>query len=155
MTAAEYQRHYPDEPLVVGDLDAPGPRHRTHRTGVNVDLYLPQSMATRNEGPGDYPDNYAGRSALHVAERRARVESLARILAVCSQGKTSLLYNDEPVNSSFRRWYIEQGFDGSPGAPVQTHNPLHLFHFHVTIPETLTFEDLRSSATPSPEDPTG
>ncbi len=151
-TAREYYRHYPDEPLVVGDLDAPGPRHRTHRTGVNVDLYLPDSMATRNEGPNEYPDNYSNRPPHEVAERRARVESLARILSVCSGGSAGILYNDEPVKSSFREWYEAEGFSSAFGSPMRSHNRLHLFHFHVTIPESLPEGVLTDPGTPSPQD---
>ena len=36
--AAEYRRRWPGAHLIIGDLDAPGPRHSTHDRGVDVDL---------------------------------------------------------------------------------------------------------------------
>jgi len=136
-TAAEYARLYPGEELAIGDLDAPGPRHETHDEGVDVDLYLPGMMAVENLGAGEYENNYAGLGPLQKRMLRARVESLARILATCTAGRLRIYYNDPPVNRRFRSWFEAQGYESPFGNPMQEHNDLHRFHFHVTVPREL------------------
>jgi len=136
-SAAEYRRRWPGEHLVIGDLDAPGPRHQTHDRGVDVDLYLPESMIARNIGGGRYPDNYEGRSAAEVESMRARVLDLAKILAVCADGQIRIYYNDPEMVRRFGAWFEERGYESSVGRPMMMHNALHRFHFHLTVPEDL------------------
>lgn len=136
-TAAEYARRWPGEQLVIGDLDAPGPRHQTHDRGVDVDLYLVDAMMTRNEGRGRYVDNYRFRSRSEVQALRARVMDLARILAVCANGQIRIYYNDPEIIGPFREWFDARGLRSSVGLPMQRHNRLHEFHFHMTVPEDL------------------
>jgi len=135
--AAEYARRYPGEILAIGDLDAEGPRHETHRNGQDVDLYLPGMMEVENLGGGEYEDNYAKLFPLSQRMIRARVEELARILAVCTNGALRIYYNDPPVIERFQRWYDERGYSSPFGQPMQSHNDLHRFHFHVTVPEDM------------------
>jgi hypothetical protein len=134
-TAAEYQRRWPGEQMQIGDLDAPGPRHRTHDNGVDVDLYLPHAMMTRSEGGRRYVDNYANRPAEEVAGHRARVMDLAHILATCARGQIRIYYNDPEIITPFLAWFSAQNLSSSVGAPMEPHNELHEFHFHLTIPE--------------------
>lgn len=136
-TARQYAARYPGEPLAIGDLDAPGPRHETHESGVDVDLYLPGMMAAENMPDGEQPDNYRGRDRLYVRGMRGRVEELARIVARCSDGRIRIYYNDWRVARRFRQWFEAQGLSSPFGRPMQRHNDLHRFHFHVTIDETL------------------
>jgi hypothetical protein len=135
--AARYSGAHGGEKVTVGDLDAPGGRHRTHSNGVDVDLYLPRLMAAQNMGKGRFVDNYAGRSALHVAGCRERVLDLARMLATCSQGRLRIYYNDPPVIEAFLDWFGAEGLASPFGRPIEPHNDLHRFHFHVTIDEDL------------------
>jgi hypothetical protein len=136
-TAAEYARRFPGETLAIGDLDAPGPRHETHESGVDVDLYLPGAMAVENLGQHERVENYTELNSLQLRMHRARVETLARILATCTEGRVRIFYNDEEVQERFLAWYREQGYESEFGGPMQAHNDLHRFHFHVTIPEDL------------------
>lgn len=131
--AAGYARLYPGEAVVVGDLDAPGPRHTFHRDGTDADLYLPGVMREDNAGGGRYPANYAGKPDLAVRALRTRVEDLARLLASCAGGALRILYNDPPVRARFLRWYADRGLAGALGAPMTRHNRLHRFHFHVSV----------------------
>lgn len=135
--AREYHERWPDERLIVGDLDAPGPRHQTHDRGVDVDLYLPDSMIAQNEGGGRYPDNYEGRAEEEVTLMRARVMDLARILATCSRGQLRIYYNDPELVDSFVAWTEAQGMESRVGPPMMMHNRLHRFHFHMTVEEEL------------------
>lgn len=135
--ARGYADRFGGERLVVGDLDAPGPRHETHDRGVDVDLYLPGVMRTDNDGLARYPSNYRDRPHLLVTMRRARVRVLARLLASCAGGGVRIYYNDPPVEEDFNRWFLRQGFQSPFGEPMQAHNALHEFHFHVTIHEGL------------------
>lgn len=135
-TAAEYRRRWPDDHVVIGDLDAPGPRHQTHDRGVDVDMYLPASMIARSIGGGRYPDNYEGRSASEVRAMRARVMDLAKILATCADGQIRIYYNDPDLIRPFRAWFDAQGYVSEVGPAMRMHNDLHRFHFHLTIPET-------------------
>src|SRR5690606_31812050 len=127
----------PGDHLVVGDLDAPGPRHATHNRGVDVDLYLPDAMMTRNEGRGRYVNNYEQRTTRQVRLLRERVMDLARILAVCANGQIRIYYNDPEIVGPFRAWFESRGLSSSVGRPMQPHNRLHEFHFHMTVPEDL------------------
>jgi hypothetical protein len=134
----DYERAFPEQVVAVGDLDAPGPRHRTHDNGVDFDIYLLGALMVENAGAGAYPSNYEGKSDEEVEALRERVETLARILATCAGGKIRIYYNDEVVIERFLAWYGEQSFPENPfGAPMRTHNHLHDFHFHATIPEDL------------------
>lgn len=133
--AAEYARRWPGEHLTVGDLDAPGPRHMTHDRGVDVDLYLTEAMMARNEGGGRYPDNYEGRSPREIEALRARVMDLAKILATCAEGRIRIYYNDRAIIRPFRAWFDARGLESDVGPPMRPHNPLHRFHFHVTVAE--------------------
>jgi hypothetical protein len=135
--AEEYARHYPGEVLAVGDLDAAGPRHETHDQGVDVDLYLPGVMEVENLGGGEYAENYRGFDRLARRTQRARVETLARVLATCTQGRVRIYYNDADVRHRFQRWVNEQGLRSPFGRTMQPHNDLHRFHFHVTVPKDL------------------
>jgi hypothetical protein len=135
--AAEVRQRWPGRRLVVGDLDAPGPRHQTHERGVDVDLYLPESMVARNAGGGRYPSNYRGRPAREVAGLRAEVLDLARILASCAEGQVRIYYNDRIVQEAFLAWFGAAGLRSAGGAPMEPHNRLHRFHFHLTVPEDL------------------
>ena len=68
--------------------------------------------------------------------RQGRVETLARILTTCTNGRLRIFYNDEEVEARFLAWYRAHGFEESElGPPMRGHNDLHRFHFHVTIPE--------------------
>lgn len=135
--ARGYAERFPGERLMVGDLDAPGPRHHTHDHGVDVDLYLPGDMENDNAGTGDYPSNYIDHPELLVRLRRARVEALAKILASCTDGALRIFYNDRPVAEHFVHWFRRRGLVSPFGRPMQPHNELHRFHFHVTIPKSL------------------
>lgn len=135
---AEFDRLHPDQVVAVGDLDAPGPRHQTHDRGVDVDLYVLGALLTENAGGGRYPSNYEGKSEEEVEALRVRVLDLAKVLAACANGAVRIYYNDEVVLERFHAWYDAQGFAPNPfGRPMQRHNSLHDFHFHVTIPEDL------------------
>lgn len=136
-TAAEYRRRWPGEHVVIGDLDAPGPRHQTHDRGVDVDLYLPDAMIARNAGGGRYPDNYENKSRREVRLLRARVMDLAKILATCADGQIRIYYNDHQLVRDFRAWFDERGMQSEVGRPMRPHNRLHRFHFHLTVPEDL------------------
>ncbi len=136
-SAAEYVRHHPGEHRVVGDLDAPGPRHQTHSHGVEVDLYLVDAMMTRNEGRGRYVRNYENRSRSEVRRLRERVMDLARILAVCAEGQIRIYYTDPEIVRPFREWFEARGLQSSVGLPMRPHNHLHEFHFHLTVPEEI------------------
>lgn len=131
--AAEYRRRWPGEHLVIGDLDAPGPRHQTHDRGVDVDMYLLDAMIARNEGGGRYPDNYEGRSASEVRSLRARCMDLAKILATCASGQIRIYYNDPDLVRPFRAWFDERGYVSEVGPAMRMHNELHRFHFHLTV----------------------
>lgn len=135
--AARYRARYPDDRMSIGDLDAPGPRHQTHRRGVNADLYLEAHMMSRNVGGGRYPDNYAGRSRQKVASMRARVLYLAQSLARCTDGQISIYYNDPEVIERFNAWFQDAGLESPFGPPMRAHNRLHRFHFHITVPDDL------------------
>jgi len=135
--ASDHARAHPGERVTVGDLDAPGPRHKTHRGGVDVDLYLPGFMATENLGTGRARENYAGLSPEDARAKRARVVSLAKTLAACTAGRLRVYYNDSEVIAPFEAWFRGRGFRSPFGRPMVAHNPLHLFHFHVTIPADL------------------
>jgi hypothetical protein len=132
-----YADRFPGERIVVGDLDAPGPRHSTHDRGVDVDLYLPGIMESDNTGSGSYPSNYVSRPHLTNRLRRARVQHLARLLASCTGGAVRIYYNDPPVSAQFTPWFQAHGFVSPFGRAMQAHNALHRFHFHVTIDEGL------------------
>ncbi len=136
-SAAEYHERFADQILSIGDLDAPGPRHQTHDRGVDVDIYLPGAMITENVGGGRYLENYEGRSEDEVEGLRERVQELARILAVCSRGQLRIYYNDPLVVESFNQWFAEQDLESPFGEPMQLHNDLHRFHFHMTVSEGL------------------
>ena len=137
-TAHRFHESYPEQVLAIGDLDAPGPRHRTHDNGVDVDLYLLGAMMVENAGGGRYPSNHEGKSDEEIEALRERVLELAKSFAVCTGGKLRIYYNDEPVVERFLAWYELQGYDPAPfETPMRTHNALHEFHFHVTIAEDL------------------
>ena len=134
-----YRARFPDQVLAIGDLDAPGPRHQTHDVGRDVDIYLPGVMLVENVGGGEYVDNYADLPPIELEEKRRRVEGLARVLAECSEGKLRIYYNDAVVRERFHAWYGAQGFepDSELGPPMQAHNHLHDFHFHISVPTEL------------------
>ncbi|MCB9601400.1 MAG: hypothetical protein H6721_32145 [Sandaracinus sp.] len=134
----EYERLHPDQVVAVGDLDAPGPRHQTHDRGVDVDLYVLGALLTENAGGGRYPSNYEGKTDEEIEALRVRVLDLAKVLAACANGAVRIYYNDDVVLERFHAWYDAQGFAENPfGRPMQRHNSLHDFHFHVTIEEDL------------------
>ena len=128
----------PGTGLVVGDLDAPGDRHATHASGVDVDLYLPGLMARDNAGGGSHPDNYEGLGEGAVAAKREAVLDLAEVLASCAGGRLRIFYNDPVVVGAFASWFEAAGMVSPFGEPMKAHNDLHLFHFHVTIADDLT-----------------
>lgn len=134
---ATFRKAYPDVLLTIGDLDAPGPRHQTHDRGVDVDVYLEDSMIARNDGGGLYPDNYLGKSEEQVASLRHRVMTLGQALALCSHGDLRIYYNDQVVVDEFRHWFAQQGLTTSFSFAMLPHNELHRFHFHVRVAETL------------------
>ncbi|MDQ3037450.1 MAG: penicillin-insensitive murein endopeptidase, partial [Myxococcota bacterium] len=135
--AREYQARWPGESIAIGDLDAAGPRHQTHDRGVDVDLYLEHAMIAQNVGGGRYPDNYEDRPAHEVRLLRARVLDLAKILATCSGGRLRIYYNDPEIVGALREWFAARGLESDVGRPMQMHNPLHRFHFHMTIADDL------------------
>ncbi len=144
----DYERVFPEQVVAVGDLDAPGPRHRTHDNGVDFDIYLLGALMVENAGAGNYPNNYEGKSDEEIEALRQRVETLARVFASCAEGKIRIYYNDPVVLERFHTWYDTQGFEPNPfGRPMQAHNRLHDFHFHVTIPEDLPLPEM----TPLPD----
>ncbi len=136
-TAREMHRLAPEQPFVIGDLDAPGPRHETHDHGVDADLYLPGALMVENAGGGRYEDNYRGKSPDQVEILRARALLLAQILATCSEGRLRIYYNDEVVRRRFLRWFEQRGYRSPFRAPMLHHNHLHDFHFHLSVPEDL------------------
>ena len=49
-----------------------------------------------------------------------------------------ILYNDPAVRRPFNAWWRTREDLTTPfGAPMQGHNELHRFHFHVTVPDDL------------------
>ena len=88
-----------------------------------------------NAGGGRYPSNYEGKSPQEIEALRARVIELAKILATCTAGRLRIYYNDEDVQRRFHEWFDGKGYESPFGRPMQTHNRLHDFHFHVTIAE--------------------
>lgn len=134
-TAYAFRQRFPNQELLIGDLDAPGPRHMTHKTGVDVDLYLPNTLLVENLGARRYRPNYRTMSNVNIEHARHRVEALARILAVCTEGRVRIYYNDTVVRDRFHTWFDARGLVTPFGRPMQRHNPLHDFHFHVTIAE--------------------
>ena len=134
-TAHAFRARFPNQELLVGDLDAPGPRHVTHKTGVDVDLYLPNTLLVENLGARRYRPNYRTMSNVNIEHARHRVEALARILAVCTEGRVRIYYNDTIVRDRFHAWFDARGLVTPFGRPMQRHNPLHDFHFHVSIGE--------------------
>jgi murein endopeptidase len=149
--AAAYADSYPGEKLVIGDLDAPGNRHTSHDTGRDVDLYLPDAMIATNPGRGDYPSNYLYRSNLERRMMRGRVESLAKILARCTDGEVRIFYNDPAVNERVDHWFRDRRLRSPFGTPIRAHNELHRFHFHVTLGDEAPA--LPSDASFRPADP--
>ena len=139
--ADRFHAEVPEQPLAIGDLDAPGPRHRTHDRGVDVDLYLPGAMIVENAGGGQLPSNYEGKSEAEVRDLRHRVLVLAQALAECSAGQLRIYYDDPVVRDEFNAWYRAQGYAANPfgevAMQIYERNNLHEFHFHVTIPEDL------------------
>ncbi len=135
--ADEYARQFPGETLAIGDLDAPGPRHNSHDDGVDIDLYLPGAMEVENLGSHEFVENYAELTPLQRRMHRARVLTLAKILATCADGRVRIYYNDDDVQARFERWYDAQGWHSEFGRAMQGHNDLHRFHFHVRIPPDL------------------
>ena len=152
-TAHEMHRLAPEQPFVIGDLDAPGPRHSTHDHGVDVDLYLPGTLMVENSGGGSYDDNFAGKSPEEVEQLRARALLLAEILATCSQGQLRIYYNDELVRTRFLRWFAERGYHSPFAAPMMGHNHLHDFHFHVSVSEDLPLLPSEPYREPPPVEP--
>ncbi|MCA9536318.1 MAG: penicillin-insensitive murein endopeptidase [Myxococcales bacterium] len=134
-TSYAFRQRFPNQELLIGDLDAPGPRHVTHKTGVDVDLYLPNTLMVENLGARRYRPNYRTMSNVNIEHARHRVEALARILAVCTEGRLRIYYNDTVVRDRFHAWFDARGYVTPFGRPMQRHNPLHDFHFHVTIAE--------------------
>jgi len=134
-TAYAFRARFPQQELLIGDLDAPGPRHVTHKTGVDVDLYLPNTLLVENLGARRYRPNYRTMSNVNIEHARHRVEALARILAVCTEGRLRIYYNDTTVRDRFHEWFDARGLVTPFGRPMQRHNALHDFHFHVSIGE--------------------
>lgn len=134
-TAYAFKARFPNQELLIGDLDAPGPRHVTHKTGVDTDLYLPNTLMVENLGARRYRPNYQTMSNVNIEHARHRVEALARILAVCTEGRIRIYYNDTTVRDRFHAWFDARGMVTPFGRPMQRHNPLHDFHFHISIAE--------------------
>jgi hypothetical protein len=134
-TAYAFKARFPNQELLIGDLDAPGPRHVTHKTGVDNDLYLPNTLLVENLGARRYRPNYRTMSNVNIEHARHRVEALARILAVCTEGRIRIYYNDTTVRDRFHTWFDARGMTTPFGRPMQRHNPLHDFHFHISIGE--------------------
>lgn len=134
-TAYAFKARFPNQELLIGDLDAPGPRHVTHKTGVDTDLYLPNTLMVENLGARRYRPNYQTMSNVNIEHARHRVEALARILAVCTEGRIRIYYNDTLVRDRFHAWFDARGMTTPFGRPMQRHNPLHDFHFHISIAE--------------------
>jgi hypothetical protein len=95
-------------------------------------------MEVENIGGGEYAENYRGLDRLARQTQRARVLTLARILATCTQGRVRIYYNDDDVRRRFQSWFDASGLASPFGRPMQKHNDLHRFHFHVTIPKDLS-----------------
>ena len=131
-----YKRWHLDQEVRVGDLDAPGPRHRFHRKGVDVDLYLPGAMLVESMGANRYKKNHVGKDKEAITQLQNRVFDLARALTICGGGDTRIFYNDPVVIERFNRWHKEAGHVSSFGEPMQKHNKLHDFHFHFTLAST-------------------
>jgi len=133
--ARGYARLYPGEAVVVGDLDAPGPRHELHRSGIDVDLYLPGAMAADNLPGGRVRENYLHLPDFAVRALRGRVESLAKLVTHCSDGRATILYNDDRVRRRLDAWLTRHQRPGwrGPGEVMRPHNRLHRFHFHVRV----------------------
>ncbi len=134
-TAYAFKARFPNQELLIGDLDAPGPRHVTHKTGVDTDLYLPNTLLVENLGARRYRPNYQTMSNVNIEHARHRVEALARILAVCTEGRIRIYYNDTVVRDRFHAWFDARGLVTPFGRPMQRHNALHDFHFHISIGE--------------------
>ena len=144
-TAFTYAKIFPGEKLIIGDLDAPGPRHQTHREGIDADVYLPGRMRLENTtGHRPFPNNYRDADPGRVDGSRKRVLTLAKVLATCTQGNLRIYYNDEKVKEDFLDWYKRQGYSAPMGPPMQEHNELHGFHFHVTVKPSLQGRSSRS-----------
>ena len=88
-----------------------------------------------------------------MEELRQRVEELARILATCTEGRLRIYYNDEVVRERFHRWFDEKGYESPFGRPMQQHNRLHEFHFHVTIADDMEVLEAEPYEEPPPVEP--
>lgn len=151
-TAREMHALHPEQVFAIGDLDAIGPRHQTHDNGVDIDVYLPGALMTENAGGGRYPSNHEGKTAEEIDELRRKVEDLARILAYCTEGRLRIYYNDPVVLERFHAWYDERGYESPFGRPMQSHNRLHDFHFHITIAEDMEPLELLPYSEPPEEE---
>lgn len=134
-TARAFHERHPEQQLLIGDLDAPGPRHQTHKTGIDNDLYLPGALLVDTLGGGRLRRNYRHMSAEEVTLARERVLDLAKILATCTNGRIRIYYNDTEVRDRFHAWFDARGYETPYGRPMQRHNELHDFHFHLSITE--------------------
>lgn len=151
-TAREMRALFPEQVFAIGDLDAIGPRHQTHDNGVDVDLYLLGTLMTENAGGGRYPSNHEGKTPEEIDELRRIVETTARILAYCTEGQLRIYYNDPVVLERFHAWYDAHGYESPFGRPMQVHNSLHDFHFHVTIAEDMEPLEALPYTEPPPEE---
>jgi hypothetical protein len=131
---AMFRTEYPDDEIYVGDLDAPGSHHFSHRNGVDVDIYLLRWMEWIQVKDARYEDNMAWRTEASKKLARAKVTHLARSLAICSSGRLQIFYNDPEVITPFNEWFKSSGYSSPLGPAMTAHNDTHHDHFHVRIP---------------------
>lgn len=104
--AVRYHQEYPEAPLVMGDLNAPG--HLSHRRGVDVDLY----------GPNGY---YSGSTPMVSADRAIQLGKW-----IYDTGEVKIIfYNDPQVQAAVN------DYANNPNFMITA--PGHWNHFHVRL----------------------
>jgi hypothetical protein len=129
-----YRQRYGDDEIYVGDLDAPGSKHMSHREGVDADIYLLRWMEWIQVKDAKYVDNMKWRTEVSRKLAREKVSHLAKSFATCSGGKLQIFYNDPYVVGSVNEWFEAQGHTSPLGPLMVSHNDTHHDHFHIRLP---------------------
>ncbi|HVF69809.1 MAG TPA: transglycosylase SLT domain-containing protein [Xanthomonadales bacterium] len=109
--ARAYQAKYKDSYLLIGDLNAPG--HDSHKSGIDVDIYLPDT------GLKISSKNYDKDRAVDLG------------IMLMKTGKMDLIFfNDDYVIEKVNQFAIENGLSGR-----MEKSPKHEVHMHARIKE--------------------
>ncbi len=107
MVAEQWNLLYPDNPMLIGDLDAKG--HETHRVGVDTDLFVRGMLEDgRAQIHGEFTDNLA----------------LAMLLG--KAGAVRILLNDEAVAKTYNHWAKANNIESVMVTTVEGHR----WHMH-------------------------